>query len=197
MSFWTLLDGGFSIPSKKTWGQRFACRYGYWQATRNRNTKIHTSCLISPEAHIHPRSGSIQIGEDSVISLGVLLQGNISIGKNSSIQAYSNIVGYGTIENPTGKIIIGDNVRIASHTMLIAANHVFDDVEKPIAQQGLKPEPIVIEDNVWIGGRVNITAGVRIGTGSVIGAGSVVTKDIPPYSIAVGVPAKVIKSRIG
>ncbi|MBK1857180.1 hypothetical protein JIN80_02845 [Cerasicoccus arenae] len=79
--------------------------------------------------------------------------------------------------------------------MMIAANHIFDDPGKPIHGQGLQQMPIIVEDDVWIGGRVNLTAGVTIGSGSVIGAGSVVTKDIPAGSIAVGIPAKVIKNR--
>lgn len=86
-------------------------------------------------------------------------------------------------------------INIASHGMMIAANHNFSDPEKPIYGQGLTHAPIVIKDDVWIGGRVNITAGVTIGHGAVIGGGSVVTKDIPAMSIAVGVPAKVIRMR--
>jgi acetyltransferase-like isoleucine patch superfamily enzyme len=79
--------------------------------------------------------------------------------------------------------------------MMIAANHVFSDPDRPIHSQGLDHAPITIEDDVWIGGRVNVVAGVTVGRGSVIGAGAVVTKDVPPYSVAVGVPARVIKSR--
>ena len=61
--------------------------------------------------------------------------------------------------------------------------------------QGCSPEDVVIEDDVWIGSRCVILGNVRVGRGSVIGAGSVVTKDIPPFSIAVGVPCKVVKKR--
>jgi acetyltransferase-like isoleucine patch superfamily enzyme len=103
------------------------------------------------------------------------------------------LVGYGT--RPEDGVVVGDGVRIAPHAMLIAADHVFDDPHTPIRQQGLRPQPIVIEDDVWIAGRVTITAGVRVGRGSVLGAGAVVTTDIPPYSVAVGVPARVIRSR--
>ncbi|MBO5765373.1 MAG: acyltransferase, partial [Lentisphaeria bacterium] len=66
---------------------------------------------------------------------------------------------------------------------------------KTIHEQGMKPGRITIEDDVWIAGGVHINSGVTIGRGSVIGAGAVVTKDIPPMSVAVGVPAKVIKKR--
>jgi acetyltransferase-like isoleucine patch superfamily enzyme len=79
--------------------------------------------------------------------------------------------------------------------MMIAGNHVFSDPDKPIHGQGLVHSPIVIEDDVWVAGRVNIMAGVHIGKGSVIGAGSVVTHDVPSGAVAVGVPAKVVRRR--
>src|SRR5690606_21616381 len=101
----------------------------------------------------------------------------------------------GTIDQPDGRIQIGNHVRIAPHVMMIAGNHVFRDTTRPITTQGLEHAPIVVEDDVWIAGRVTITAGVTIGRGSVIAAGAVVTRDIPPFSVAAGVPARVIRSR--
>ena len=56
--------------------------------------------------------------------------------------------------------------------------------------------PVIIEDDVWIGARVIILPGVTIGTGSVIGAGAVISKSIPPYSVAVGNPARIVKNRL-
>ncbi|MCX7595635.1 MAG: acyltransferase, partial [Fischerella sp.] len=64
------------------------------------------------------------------------------------------------------------------------------------AEQGVTCKGIIIEDDCWLGHGVTVLDGVTIGKGSVIGAGAVVTKDIPPYSVAVGIPAKVVKSRI-
>ncbi|MBW7457715.1 acyltransferase [Paenibacillus sepulcri] len=183
------------MPDKQTLGRRISCKVGYWLANRHRNAVIHRTCLISPEAKINPREGRLEIGEESTIALGVLLQGNVTVGKHSSIQAYSNIVGYGLPDEQQGRVVIGDDVRIASHAIIIAGNHRFDDPNRPIREQGHELLPITIENDVWIAGRVSITAGVTIGRGSVIGGGSVVTRDIPPYSIAVGVPAKVVKSR--
>jgi acetyltransferase-like isoleucine patch superfamily enzyme len=192
MSFiWTLLEGGMSMPQTNTLGQRIARRVGFWLATRHPAADIHPSCRISPEAKINPRRDRIVIGADSSIALGAVVQGNIQMGHHCSIQAYAVIVGYG----PDGKITIGDYVRIAPGVMMFAANHNFDDLSQPIHSQGLAPAPITIEDDVWIASQVILTAGVTVGTGSVIGAGSVVTKDIPPYSVAAGSPAKVIKSR--
>ncbi|MCK7515996.1 MAG: acyltransferase [Desulfobacterales bacterium] len=70
-----------------------------------------------------------------------------------------------------GGLTIGNNVRIAAHTVIIPANHVFDDVNIPIRKQGLSKKGIVIEDDVWIGSGVKILDGVVIGKGCVIGAG--------------------------
>ena len=117
------------------------------------------------------------------------------LGENCSVQYNTLMIGYGNPGENQGMIKVGNNVRIAPNVMIISANHVFDNTDIPICKQGMDVKPITIEDDVWVAGRVNIMAGVTIGKGSVIGAGSVVTKDIPPYSVAVGVPAKVIKTR--
>ena len=117
------------------------------------------------------------------------------MGENCSLQTGSILVGSGTRENPSGLIKIGNNVRIAPFVQMIAANHNFADVNRPITAQGVTPEPITIEDDVWVAGRVIITAGVTVGTGSVLAAGAVVTKNVPPFAIVGGVPARVIKWR--
>lgn len=90
---------------------------------------------------------------------------------------------------------IGDNVRIAAQVVIIPMNHIYEDPDTPIWKQGIRAKGIKIEDDVWIGAGAKILDGVTIGKGSVIGAGAVVTDDIPPYSVAVGVPARVIKKR--
>lgn len=192
---WIWMEGGVSMPSKKTFRQRIALWFGYRLAVRHKKVKIAKSCLISPESRINPRNGSINIGERCSIAPGAVIQGNVEIGNDCSVQINSIIIGYGTEEKPEGKIRIGNHVRIAPNVMILGANHNFEDGNRPIHEQGLTFKTITIEDDVWIAGRVNIMAGVTIGKGSVIGAGSVVTKDIEPYSIAVGVPAKVIKKR--
>ena len=79
--------------------------------------------------------------------------------------------------------------------MFIAYQHAHDTLSEPIMNQGYYDAPIVIEDDVWIGHGVTVMAGVTIGRGSIVGAGAVVTKDIPPYSIAIGVPARIVKKR--
>ena len=195
MSFWAYIERGESIPRDDTFGKRFSSWFGRKAACRHKRVHIDKSAKISPDCRINPRVGEIFIGKDSSVAANAVLQGNIHIGENSSVQYNTFITGYGMPGKTNGLIKIGNNVRIAANVMMISANHVFDNPDIPIYKQGLVVKPITIEDDVWIAGRVNIMAGVTIGKGSVIGSGSVVTKDIPPYSVAVGVPARVIKKR--
>ncbi len=113
--------------------------------------------------------------------------GNIEIGEQTVLGPYTCISG-----NP---ITIGKNCLLASNIGIYASNHTFSDLSKPIREQGHTYEGVTIGDDCWLGTGVKVLDGVTIGKGSVVGAGAVVTKNIPPYSIAVGVPAKVISKR--
>lgn len=135
--------------------------------------------------------GSISVGDKTEILHGVLLMtygGVITIGERCSINPYTIIYGHGNTR-------IGNNVMIAGQCMIVPSNHVFADVQKPINAQGVTRQGIVIEDDVLISHGCSILDGVTIGRGSVIGAGSVVNKSIPPFSICVGVPARIISKR--
>ncbi|OWY67893.1 hypothetical protein B7486_29010 [cyanobacterium TDX16] len=112
----------------------------------------------------------------------------IEIGDGTFIGPYTCIGGPGHIK-------IGKHCLIAAHTGIVANNHVFSDPVQKIREQGLTTKGIEIGDDCWLGYGVKVLDGVTIGQGSVVGAGAVVTKDLPPYSIAVGVPAKVIGNR--
>lgn len=112
----------------------------------------------------------------------------IEVGDNTFIGPYTCIGGPGNVK-------IGKHCLIAAHTGIVANNHVFSDPVQTIRNQGLTKKGIEIGDDCWLGYGVKILDGVTIGRGSVIGAGAVVTKDLPPYSIAVGVPARAIGSR--
>ena len=94
-----------------------------------------------------------------------------------------------------GMIRIGDNISIGPYTIIRASNHNFANVNLPIKEQGHIPGTIVLENDIWLGAHVVILPNVRIGHSSVIGAGSIVTKDIPPFSVAVGNPAEIIRTR--
>ena len=89
----------------------------------------------------------------------------------------------------------GVNCLIGPGVMMRTANHAFSDINCLIRNQGHDPKDIIIGNNCWLGANVIVLGGVRIGEGSVIGAGSIVTKNIAPMSVAVGIPAKSIKSR--
>ncbi len=114
----------------------------------------------------------------------------LSVGDNSNIGPFAYI-------GCSGYIQIGNNVMMGPRVGLYAENHIFERTDIPMKQQGVSVETIIIEDDCWIGANSVILAGVRIGHGSIISAGSVVSKDVAPFTIVGGVPAKQIKSRIG
>lgn len=128
-----------------------------------------------------------------------------SVGSNVNLESHARFTpalrigdnsGVGLRCELNGPVTIGNDVMMGPETIIYTQNHKFSDTERPMRLQGFEStEDVVIEDDVWIGRRVMIMPGVRIGKGSVIAAGAVVTKDVPPYSVAGGVPAKILKSR--
>jgi acetyltransferase-like isoleucine patch superfamily enzyme len=111
--------------------------------------------------------------------------GDVVIG-NRTLVGLSDVV--------IGPVVIGDDVLLAQHVVISALNHNYQDVTKPIRLQGYTTAQIVIQNGVWIGANSVVAPGVTIGQNSVIGAGSVVTKDVPPFSVALGNPARVLKT---
>jgi acetyltransferase-like isoleucine patch superfamily enzyme len=90
-------------------------------------------------------------------------------------------------------VVIGDNVMFAQHVVLSGMNHGYQDIHTPPIYQKCTTATITVEDNCWIGANAVVTAGVTIGRHSVVAAGSVVTKDVPPYTIVGGNPAKILR----
>lgn len=91
---------------------------------------------------------------------------------------------------------IGDNVLIAPNCAILSVSHNHSLIDVPIVDQGdSEANPPIIGNNVWLGRNVIVMPGVNIGEGSIVGAGAVVTKDVPPFVVVGGVPAKLIKSR--
>ena len=131
--------------------------------------------------------------------------------KKFYLGAHSTIEDFCTVNNGVGDVLIGSDTRvgigsvvigpvsigsqviIAQNIVMSGLNHTYTDVTTPIRLQKVTTSPIVIEDEVWIGANAVITSGVTIGKHSVVAAGSVVTKDVAPYSIVAGTPAKLIK----
>lgn len=110
--------------------------------------------------------------------------GDVTIGSRS-------IIGIGNVI--IGPVEIGNNVIFAQHVGILAMNHGYSNINIPIRDQKCTAALIRIEDNCWIGTNAIVVSGVTIGRHSVVAAGSVVTKDIPPYTIAAGNPARIIR----
>ena len=131
---------------------------------------------ISEQCHLccqDPENGSeLWIGDNVKLNIGVNL--NADCG---------------------GKIRIGNDVLFGPYVVVRAAGHRFDRTDVPIRDQGHSAGSIVIEDDVWLGAHVVVLPGVRIGKGAVIAAGSVVTRDVPAWSVAAGVPASELRKR--
>ncbi len=135
------------------------------------------------------REDRLRLGEHVLFEPGVWLTGAGRI-----------TIGTGTFLNLGVQVAALDEVRIGAHCMIANggfvsdADHRFDDPQRPVPWQGFTSKgPTVIGDNVWCGAHVVVTSGVTIGDRCVVGAGSVVTRDLPPRSVAVGAPARVIK----
>jgi len=136
----------------------------------------------------------ISVGKNSIIHPTTIIRygQNVKIGDNCLIN-HNNLLQPG--KGPNGRITIGNYVHTGVNVMFLAFNHGFYTTEIPTKEQDYIDAPIVVEDDVWIGGGSIILSGVTIGKGAIIAAGAVVNKDVPPYAIVGGVPARVIKYR--
>lgn len=184
---------------------------------RMQNIELGDNVLISPDCGIFSEDDGSKITLNGNVSLlygvrincvgkqgEVLLHNRVTLDRGVNINSCENgqieicqetLIGpYSCIAGP-GSVYIGEYCMISSHCGIYANQHIFSDRTRPIMLQGVTTKGIVIENDCWLGTGVKVLDGVRIGRGSVIGAGAVVTKEIPPYSIAVGVPAKVIGTR--
>ncbi|MEI6437735.1 MAG: acyltransferase [Candidatus Omnitrophota bacterium] len=112
----------------------------------------------------------------------------ISAGDRVSINA-------GTHIDAQGGLKLGSCVMIGPNCVLVSAGHGHQRTDIPMVEQPFELREIVIEDDVWIGANVVVLPGVRIGRGSIIAAGAVVVKDVAPYGVYGGIPAKLLKDR--
>jgi len=159
------------------------------------NIYLGHGSYLDERTYLHACPGGIEIGARSIVMHGSVLHvynfralphSGIRIGRDSLIGEYNILRGQ-------GGITIGDRVYTSPMVQLLSVNHIFDDRERPIIEQGITAKGICIEDDVWLGSGVIVTDGVRVGKGSVVAAGAVVSKDIPPYSVAAGIPARVLR----
>jgi acetyltransferase-like isoleucine patch superfamily enzyme len=138
------------------------------------------------------REGRLEVGEGTLLEPGVWItapgDARVRIGAGSFLNLGVMVAAVELVE-------IGDHCMFANGCFVTDGNHRFDDFFKPITWQGFTTKgPTRVGDNVWCGANVVITSGVTIGERCVIGANSVVTEDVPPFSIAAGAPAKVLRA---
>jgi acetyltransferase-like isoleucine patch superfamily enzyme len=159
------------------------------------NIRLGRNVYLDHGVYLHACPNGIEIGDDSFVMHGAVLhvynfrgmpQAGISIGKRC-------IVGELSVIRGQGGVTIGDDVLIAPQVQILAVEHNVHTTRVPIMEQGITGRGILIEDGAWLGAGAIITDGVHIGRNAVIGAGAVVTRDIPAGSIAVGVPARVVR----
>ena len=152
-----------------------------------RNVIVEKGCMLDATRGTKMRLGDNVIIQQYTQLLNYAGRG-ISIGDNTTINRYCLLYGRGGLS-------IGRNCLVGPQCTLVPCEHRFDNLAMNINQQGDTHRGIEIGDNVWLGAHVTVLDGVCIGAGCVIGAGSVVTRSIPPNSVAVGVPARVIRTR--
>jgi acetyltransferase-like isoleucine patch superfamily enzyme len=138
------------------------------------------------------RDGRLEVGEHVLFEPGVWITApgaaRVRIGAGTFLNLNVMIAAYELVE-------IGSHCMLANGCFVSDANHRFDDPGRPVTWQGFTSKgPTRLGDNVWCGAHVVITSGVTVGERCVIGANSVVTRDLPPFSIAAGAPAKVLQS---
>lgn len=147
-------------------------------------------CVISSKAIVQ-FSGKIRIGKGTLVKPYAVIQtsgGRITIGNHCAI---NNFVQIGTV---AGDVTMGDYVRIGPSVTIIGGRRKFKRKDELIVNQGYTSSGIVIGNDVLIGAGAVIME-CTIGEGAVIGAGSVVTRDVPPYSVVLGAPAKIVAER--
>lgn len=157
--------------------------------------ELGDGAYLDEGTYLHACPAGIRIGAGTYVMHGSILHvynfrnlphAGIRIGRGSLIGEQNVLRGQGGIE-------IGDRVYTSPHVQLLAVNHVFDDPDRPIVEQGITAQGIRIEDDVWIGAGAIITDGVCVGRGSVIAAGAVVTADVPCQVVVAGVPGRVVR----
>lgn len=167
--------------------------------------KIGAVVYYTVAKHMPPSYSGIQIGQKYLRGIcGKMMLRHCGADVNIEHNAYfspkvslGDHSGIGVNARIRGTCTIGKYVMMGEDCIILTRNHAHSRTDIPMMHQGFEEErPVWIEDDVWIGDRVTILPGVHVGQGAIIAAGSVVTKDVEPYCIVAGVPAKKIKDRV-
>lgn len=160
------------------------------------NIHLGRHVYLDHGVYLHACPQGIFIGDETFVMHGTELHvynfrglphSGIWVGRNCFLGEFCLIRGQGGVH-------IGDSVLLAPRVQMLAVNHRFDDPSRPVMQQGISAQGIVVEDGAWVGAGAILLDGVRVGAGAVIGAGAVVTRDVPPRTLAVGTPARVARA---
>ena len=152
------------------------------------NVVIDDNCLLDAKGD---NNRGITIGSGVFIGRNSVLH-----CKNGDIVLHDNVnVGFNCDIASSNRIEIGDKVLIAAYAYIVGGGHDYSRVDVPVMEQKRIARPIVIEPRSWIGAGVTVLDGVTIGEGTIVGTGAVVTGDLPPNCMAVGMPAKVLRQR--
>jgi acetyltransferase-like isoleucine patch superfamily enzyme len=184
------VNGWFTRTSARATTRFYRVRYYFALAGVGPHAAIGRRFRIKPITVFSDRLLKVTLGHHVNFEPGVTIQGqgHVEIGDWST-------VGSNTTIGCSDRVTIGVAALIASGVSIRDTNHRFDDTEQYMSSQGITSSPITIEDDVWIGANAVITEGVTIGRGSIIGANAVVTRDVEPWSIMGGVPARLIRKR--
>ena len=162
----------------------------------SRNIRLGPGVYLDQGVYLHGCPDGIQIGADCyvmhnaelhVFNFRDLPHAYIRVGRGT-------FIGESVVIRGQGGVTIGEDVLIAPMSKILAVNHNFEDPSLPVIEQGITGKGIVIEDGAWIGAGAVILDGVRVGRGAVIGANAVVSRDVPAHCVAVGAPARVVRS---
>ncbi len=160
-----------------------------------RGIRLGRGVYLDQGVYLHACPQGIEIGADTCVMHGAELHvfnfrdlphAFIKVGKGT-------FIGESVVIRGQGGVTIGDSVLIGPQARILAVNHNYADVARPVIDQGITADGIVVEDGAWVGAGAAILDGVRVGRGAVVGANAVVTRDVPPHCVAVGAPARVIR----
>jgi acetyltransferase-like isoleucine patch superfamily enzyme len=175
-----------------------------WPLVTEKNVTLHrpgrmrfgANVYLSENVYILAGGDGVEIGDYSELLPNVVLMirdyrgvsgARIEIGRRCSFNA-------GVVVFSHGRTRIGDHVQIGPGAVISTTDHFFADPTQPVRTQGLDVRDVTIEDGACIGARAVILPGVTVGRGAVVGAGAVVWDDVPPYTMVLGMPARVVKS---
>jgi acetyltransferase-like isoleucine patch superfamily enzyme len=160
------------------------------------NIHLGRQVYLDHGVYLHACPQGIFIGDETFVMHGSVLHvynfrdlphAGIWVGRNC-------FIGDRCIIRGQGGVWIGDFVLLAPNVQMLAVNHLFDVPSRPIIQQGITAQGIVVEEGAWIGAGATLLDGVRVGAGAVVGARAVVTQDVPPRTLAAGAPARVVRT---